>query len=178
MSRDNMRYLSSRQGLEDAGHFISAMNAEHNLTTWITFGGSYPGSLSAWMRLRFPHLVAGAVSSSGPLFAKLDYFEYLQVDTVILSYIHYPACCHCRHTGQVVMDSLDWTGIAGCNAAFQSALTSVEEVVATGGQEEWDAAAATFKLCSALDGNNLNDVRSFMELLIDNLAAIVQYNGR
>ena len=97
MSRDNMRYLSSRQGLEDAGHFISAMNAEHNLTTWITFGGSYPGSLSAWMRLRFPHLVAGAVSSSGPLFAKLDYFEYLQVDTVILNPLssilsHWPGC--------------------------------------------------------------------------------------
>ena len=100
MSRDNMRYLSSRQGLEDAGHFISTMNAEHNLTTWITFGGSYPGSLSAWMRLRFPHLVAGAVSSSGPLFAKLDYFEYLQVDTAILSPLssmsplppHWPGC--------------------------------------------------------------------------------------
>ena len=89
MSRENMRYLSSRQGLEDAGHFISAMNAEHNLTTWITFGGSYPGSLSAWMRLRFPHLVAGAVSSSGPLFAKLDYFEYLQGDTDIISTIQH-----------------------------------------------------------------------------------------
>ena len=38
-----------------------------------------PGSLSGWMRLRFPHLVAGSVSSSGPLFAKLDYYEYLQV---------------------------------------------------------------------------------------------------
>ena len=55
------------------------MNAANNLTTWITFGGSYPGSLSGWMRLRFPHLVAGSVSSSGPLFAKLDYYEYLQV---------------------------------------------------------------------------------------------------
>ena len=28
---------------------------------------------------RFPHLVAGSVSSSGPLFAKLDFQEYLQV---------------------------------------------------------------------------------------------------
>ena len=45
----------------------------------VTFGGSYPGSLSAWMRLRFPHLVSGSVSSSGPLWAKLDFFEYLQV---------------------------------------------------------------------------------------------------
>ena len=57
---------------------MSALN-NNNLTTWITFGGSYPGSLSGWMRLRFPHLVAGSVSSSGPLFAKLDYYEYLQV---------------------------------------------------------------------------------------------------
>ena len=105
MSRDNMRYLSSRQGLEDAGHFISAMNAEHNLTTWITFGGSYPGSLSAWMRLRFPHLVAGAVSSSGPLFAKLDYFEYLQVRTLTFQY---PACFHCRCPGCDGLPGLDW----------------------------------------------------------------------
>ena len=57
---------------------MSTLN-NNNLTTWITFGGSYPGSLSGWMRLRFPHLVAGSVSSSGPLFAKLDYYEYLQV---------------------------------------------------------------------------------------------------
>lgn len=71
MTTGNMKYLSSRQGLEDAGHFISSMNDQYNLTTWFTFGGSYPGSLSAWMRLRFPHLVAGSVSSSGPLFAKL-----------------------------------------------------------------------------------------------------------
>ena len=35
------------------------------VTTGITFGGSYPGSLSSWMRLRFPHLVTGSVSSSG-----------------------------------------------------------------------------------------------------------------
>ena len=149
-----MKYLSSRQGLEDAAHFISSMNAQHNLTTWFTFGGSYPGSLSAWMRLRFPHLVAGSVSSSGPLFAKLDFHEYLQV----------------------VMDALDWTGVAGCNDAFQSALTTVESMV--GEEDNWQTLTETFKLCSSLDGNNVLDVRSFLELLIDNLAGIVQYNGR
>merc|ERR1711892_1185849 len=64
MSTENMRYLSSRQGLEDLGHFMTAMNAKYDLSTWITFGGSYPGSLSAWVNLRFPHLVGGSVSSS------------------------------------------------------------------------------------------------------------------
>ena len=86
MTTGNMKYLSSRQGLEDAGHFISSMNDQYNLTTWFTFGGSYPGSLSAWMRLRFPHLVAGSVSSSGPLFAKLDFHEYLQVNGLVPPY--------------------------------------------------------------------------------------------
>merc|ERR1719320_2349477 len=153
MSTDNMRYLSSRQGLEDLGHFMTAMNNNYNLTgSWITFGGSYPGSLSAWMSLRFPHLVAGSVSSSGPLFAKLDYFEYLQV----------------------VADALDTTD-PGCNVAMTEALTAVENLV--GDEDKWEDLSTMFRLCSTLDGSNSFDVMSFMELLIDNLAAIVQYNG-
>merc|ERR1719317_1170361 len=153
MSTDNMRYLSSRQGLEDLGHFMTAMNNKYNMSgSWVTFGGSYPGSLSAWMSLRFPHLVAGSVSSSGPLFAKLDYFEYLQV----------------------VADALDTTG-PGCNVAMTEALTAVENLV--GDKDKWEDLSTMFRLCSTLDGSNSLDVMSFMELLIDNLAAIVQYNG-
>ena len=67
------------QALEDMAHFISSMSDEHGLSTWITFGGSYPGALSAWMRLKFPDLVTGAVASSAPVHAKLDFHEYLQV---------------------------------------------------------------------------------------------------
>ena len=47
----------------------------------ITFGGSYPGSLSGWMRLKFPNLIQGSVASSGPVLAQLDFQEYLQVET-------------------------------------------------------------------------------------------------
>jgi pimeloyl-ACP methyl ester carboxylesterase len=153
MSTENMRYLSSRQGLEDLGHFMTAINSKHNLTgSWITFGGSYPGSLSAWMSLRFPHLVAGSVSSSGPLYAKLDYYEYLEV----------------------VADALDTTG-PGCNPAMTEALSAVETMVAD--QDTWQDLSTLFRLCGPLDGSNPMDVMSFMELLIDNLAGIVQYNG-
>ena len=48
------------------------MTETHNFTgPWIAFGGSYPGSMAAWIRLKFPHLISGSVSSSGPLEAKV-----------------------------------------------------------------------------------------------------------
>lgn len=69
-------YLSSEQALADLAYFIDAMNKEKQFssdTKWIVFGGSYPGSLAAWMRYKYPHLVQGAMSASGPLFAKVDF---------------------------------------------------------------------------------------------------------
>lgn len=74
------------------------------------------------------------------------------------------------------MDALDWTHIEGCNAAWNDALTTVEEMVTV--EDTWPELTQKFKLCSPLDGFNPLDVSSFMELLIDNLAGIVQYNGR
>ena len=61
MSDPNLRYLNSEQALGDLGAFRQSMAKEFNLTDskWIAFGGSYPGSLSAWFRLKYPHLVDG-----------------------------------------------------------------------------------------------------------------------
>lgn len=154
MKASNMRYLSSRQGLEDLATFITAMNSKHNLTgPWVSFGGSYPGSLSAWLRLKYPHLISGAVSSSGPLFAKLDYFEYLGI----------------------VQDSLATTG-PGCIEPIKEAIEDLEAKLNESMQ--WPQLSTNFKTCKGINGNNLDDVKSFIELLVDNLAGIVQYNGR
>jgi Serine carboxypeptidase S28 len=76
MSVKNLVYLSSEQALADLAFYIRSMNRKYALpkeVQWVTFGGSYPGSLSAWMRLKYPHLVHAAVSASGPLLAVADF---------------------------------------------------------------------------------------------------------
>ncbi|VDO91378.1 unnamed protein product [Heligmosomoides polygyrus] len=77
----NLRFLSSRQAIEDIATFIRAMNVKYNLgnASWITFGGSYSGALSLWAREKYPDLIAGAVGSSAPVQAEVDFWKYLQV---------------------------------------------------------------------------------------------------
>lgn len=77
-----MHYLSSEQALADLAYFIETINKHYSFdekTKWIAFGGSYPGSLAAWIREKYPNLIHGAISSSGPLLAKADFFEYYDV---------------------------------------------------------------------------------------------------
>ncbi|CAP38389.2 Protein CBR-PCP-3 [Caenorhabditis briggsae] len=79
-NNDNFNVLTSLQMLYDLAEFIKAVNIRTGTSApWITFGGSYSGAMSAWMREVFPELVIGAVASSGPVFAKTDFYEYLMV---------------------------------------------------------------------------------------------------
>lgn len=82
LSTDNLKYLSSEQGLADLATFRQFIHSSYNLddsNKWISFGGSYPGSLSAWFRLKYPHLVHAAVSSSAPMLALIDFPMYNEV---------------------------------------------------------------------------------------------------
>lgn len=84
-------HLSSGQAVRDVIAFVRSPDARRRLlgaadgggapageeaAPWITFGGSYPGMLSAWSRLLHPDAVHAAVASSAPVEARLDFAGY------------------------------------------------------------------------------------------------------
>ncbi|PNJ21142.1 PRSS16 isoform 11 [Pongo abelii] len=74
-----LRFLSSRHALADVVSARLALSRLFNISSsspWICFGGSYAGSLAAWARLKFPHLIFASVASSAPVRAVLDFSEY------------------------------------------------------------------------------------------------------
>lgn len=77
LSTKNLRFLNTEQALNDFAAFERHLIEQRGWTgKWVSFGGSYPGSLSAYYRLKYPELVVGALASSAPVKAKEDFYEY------------------------------------------------------------------------------------------------------
>jgi hypothetical protein len=80
LSTSNLQWLSSKQALYDLAMFITSYKETNGLqnNAWFTFGCSYSGALSAWFRLKFPHLTRGSLSSSGVVNAILEFTAFDQ----------------------------------------------------------------------------------------------------
>ncbi|KAH9424548.1 serine-type peptidase [Dermatophagoides pteronyssinus] len=150
MSTENLKYLTSEQALQDAANFIEFINEKYGLNKhkWIVFGGSYSGSLAAWFRMKYPHLVAGAIASSAPVQAVLDFEDYLKV----------------------VDESLG----KKCVREIKSATDDLTELIKS--KNNWPVIEKKFKLCTPFNGTNSLDVSNFFGNLAGNFEGVVQYN--
>ncbi|XP_070143126.1 putative serine protease K12H4.7 isoform X2 [Drosophila kikkawai] len=86
-----LKQLSLHQSLADLAHFIrhqKSKNPEMRDSKVILVGGSYSGSLAAWMTQLYPDLIAASWASSAPLLAKADFYEYMEAvsSSIQLSY--------------------------------------------------------------------------------------------
>ncbi|XP_077192685.1 thymus-specific serine protease isoform X2 [Paroedura picta] len=123
----NLLFLSSQQALSDLVAFHWFVTQKYNLTpnnTWICFGGSYPGSLAAWFRLKFPHLVFAAVASSAPVRAEVDFKGYNQCRNAVAE--AFSTVDSLIHTGQLEKLVKDF-----CSCGFLNGTADLVDLVSS-----------------------------------------------
>ncbi|KAH9938998.1 peptidase S28 [Epithele typhae] len=83
---DSLRWLNNEQAAADSANFIDNVTfpgIDADLTApgtpWIYYGGSYGGARAAHMRVLYPDLVFGAISSSGVVHATVDDYFYFDI---------------------------------------------------------------------------------------------------
>lgn len=83
LKTENMKLLTVDQALADLAYFIGWVKETkqygvNRTNPWLNIGGSYPGAMSAWFRLKYPHLTVGALASSAVVNAIIDFkaFDY------------------------------------------------------------------------------------------------------
>uniref|UniRef100_A0A7E4W467 Serine protease K12H4.7 n=1 Tax=Panagrellus redivivus TaxID=6233 RepID=A0A7E4W467_PANRE len=104
LSPESLKFHTSRQALADLNAFILAQKVAFDLNNpkWITFGGSYGGSLSAWAREKYPDTIYAAVASSAPIEAVVDFSAFLEVVSDIF-YNFDKICAQSIHRGFLAM---------------------------------------------------------------------------
>jgi len=151
----HLKYLNSNQALADLANFRSQIGRPYNVTDakWIAFGGSYPGNLAAWVRMKYPHLIYGSVASSAPVRAKLNFEEYLDVvaNSIKSFTTNGDECLAAIASATRVIDR---------NMLFPKGPKMLEE---------------KFKTCDELSEYS-HDVQSFYQALASNFMGITQYD--
>jgi len=151
LSTENLVYLDADQALADAANFrqyiANKFNAHKN--QFITFGGSYAGELSGWMREKYPHLISASIASSGPVNAEVDFYQYLAV----------------------VQDSLKFYGSDQCVSNIALATAKIQALT-----KDSDGISTLSKMFNTCSQMTQNDIPNFMQSLAGNFMGIVQYN--
>ena len=160
----NLRYLSSHQALADLATFIQHIRTNHYPTTpnskIVVFGGSYPGMLAAWSRVKYPHLIHAAVSHSAPLQVILDFEGYMDVYANALGNPMVGGSQECVDIIQLAHDDiaglLMGDGIRGDGDGDGDG-----EV--TGGMDDLEYVAELFNICNGTDAlQEKKNVKSFL----------------
>lgn len=157
MSTENLKkYLSSAQALADLARIIGAIKKDLGTekSQVVTIGGSYPGNLAAWFRLKYPSVTTASIASSAPVTAQTNFPEYMDV----------------------VGQSIIFFGGQACYDAFTAAAEAVAAMAAQGvGSAAMKQLETDFATCSSITSDL--DVSVLMSDLMGNVQGTVQYNN-
>lgn len=157
----NMAYLSSEQALADYANLIRYLKEDQYdspQSPVIAFGGSYGGMLASWFRMKYPHVIDGAIAGSAP----------------ILSFPgEHPAVDPTGYSKVITFDASPEAGSASnCIPNIKSAWTSIQKLGQSASGRQ--TLKETFGLCSDLQSNA--NVSGLMEWIKDAFSSMAMGN--
>ncbi|XP_071862941.1 lysosomal Pro-X carboxypeptidase [Bombus fervidus] len=153
MDLNHLGYLTSQQALADYVDLIQYVKSkpEYKYSPVIVFGGSYGGMLSAWIRMKYPHVVQGAIASSAPI-------------------LQFSGVTECEAFARIVTSDFK-TAHTNCPKLIRRSWNTIINITSSDKGREW--LADSWKLCQPL--KNSSDVQQLMSYLEDiyiNLAVV------
>ena len=149
-------FLSSSQALMDYVELIKFIKQKVEGaadSAVVAFGGSYGGMLSAWLRTKYPHIVAGAVAGSAPV---------AQFTTP------------CNAFGRIVTSDFSAAAINNsCSNSIRSSWAALDTVAAMENKTGLEWINTNFRLCESsrlTSKDNVTLIKAYLTDLWTNLA--------
>ncbi|KAG9348403.1 hypothetical protein JZ751_002138 [Albula glossodonta] len=127
----HLNYLTSEQALADFAVLIKGLKSTipgAQNSPVIAIGGSYGGMLAAWMRMKYPHVVIGALAASAPIWQFTDLVP-------------------CGTFYKIVTEDFHGSGL-GCSDSIRRSWKAVDNMSSTAEGLEW--LSSNFSLCAPL----------------------------
>ncbi|KAK0088072.1 hypothetical protein PV325_013260 [Microctonus aethiopoides] len=139
----NLGYLTSQQALADYVDLIEYLKSDPRMinSPVIAFGGSYGGMLSAWFRMKYPHIIQGAIAASAPI-------------------LQFTGITDCQAFSRIVTTDFK-TAHSKCPELIRKSWNAIKNLTSHDADKKW--LSSTWKLCKPL--NNTSDVKQFKDWL-------------
>ncbi|XP_043846796.1 lysosomal Pro-X carboxypeptidase [Dromiciops gliroides] len=127
----HLNYLTSEQALADFAVLIEYLKKTipgAKNSPVIAIGGSYGGMLAAWFRMKYPHIVIGALAASAPIWQFTDLVS-------------------CGKFFEIVTNDFKKSG-SNCSETIQGSWKAIDRLTSTGEGLQWISEA--FHLCDPL----------------------------
>jgi lysosomal Pro-X carboxypeptidase len=151
MTVNGLSYCTVEQALADYAKLITWLKNTYpglQKSKVVAFGGSYGGMLAAWFRIKYPHIVVGALASSAPILNFQD-----MVDPTAFSHVV----------------TLDYQKVdLRCPKIIHQALINLTQVAQQSGG--FEVLTKTFRLCSPIQ--SMNDVYNLINWIYNGIISM------
>lgn len=146
---EHLEYFTVEQTLEDYAMLIDYLRKGVPLPV-VAFGGSYGGMLSAWFRMKYPHIVIGALAASAPI-------------------LQFPGLTPCEIFNKITTSVYTSAYNANCSANIAKSWNVFDTIASTDAGKK--QLGDTFRLCDPIkNSDDLNKFYDYLEEVYGNMA--------